>query len=676
MSKPKGENWADDESDDDEHNVAIPPISSDANQEVMEDDSDEDSDDDVDDNEKGVEIDFGNGDDEVVHVTPPEITDNGAPYKAFVGRYRHSTTTADLDRFFARGKCNVLSKQMISKETGGYCIVEFADFDSFSDALIYGNGEFLNGKRLKISAWVQNKDGRQSRTNNQQCDEVLPEIRDCGPPYKTHVRNFEYDTTEAQLHHFFERGQCEIISLELIRDKDGNSRFAIVEFKAFPDYQKTLQRKNGMKLGRRPLKIAPWDRSKDERKPTPQKVKAPVVPEIPDPGSPYKLHVSNFEYDTSEASLSQFFQLYSLGIMYVEIIHDRNGDSMGFAMVEFDDFTSYKGALQRTQGQKLSKRPLKLARWDGKQASTPSPQSGNVQLSQPDDFSSRLPPYAARIKQLSEITSEQDVLTFFERGACRVSTVTIIRDSRGRSRCRSVVEFEDYRSLFWAVKAASGRKLNGEKVKIDLYDREQERLRQKQQEQQRGWGRGRKDTGHDSSDAGSTIGSEGYHKQPHSRGPPPTTRGPPPKKSGGGPTAPAGGATGSVAGRARDNAAASAATVKLAQTKKGATKQQQSQKQPNGGAQQSLGGGYYCETLPPGVATQLSLGGGYYDETLPPGGAASAEITAVTAVAAEANKSSDARKGTANVPFRLLGQALKPLKSRDGQAAAAASSGT
>ncbi len=74
-----------------------------------------------------------------------------------------------------------------------------------------------------------------------------------------------------------------------------------------------------------------------------------------------KLYVRNLSYNTTEASLTEFFGQVG-GVASVNLITDRmSGKSRGFGFVEMDDEELARTAINQLNGKELDGRALKVA---------------------------------------------------------------------------------------------------------------------------------------------------------------------------------------------------------------------------------------------------------------------------------------------------------------------------
>lgn len=137
------------------------------------------------------------------------------------------------------------------------------------------------------------------------------------------VGNLPFSTSEDELGDFFSDNNCDFVSVRLMKDRETNKSkgFGYADFSNEDDMKKAI-RLNGSELGGRDVKIDYAQKDNNAEEST-------------------TIYVGNLSYNTNEESLKNFLDDNQIAnVKEIRLIKDNDGNSKGFAYIEFNDVPS------------------------------------------------------------------------------------------------------------------------------------------------------------------------------------------------------------------------------------------------------------------------------------------------------------------------------------------------
>lgn len=163
----------------------------------------------------------------------------------------------------------------------------------------------------------------QKRSQNDSDRSSSPSANRKKSNYTLFVGNLPFSTSEAELGDFFSDNNCDFTSVRLMKDRETNKSkgFGYADFANEEDMKKAI-RLNGSDLGGRDVKIDYAQKDNNAEEST-------------------TIYVGNLSYNTNEDSLKNFLDDNQIAnVKEIRLIKDNDGNSKGFAYIEFDDVPS------------------------------------------------------------------------------------------------------------------------------------------------------------------------------------------------------------------------------------------------------------------------------------------------------------------------------------------------
>jgi len=184
------------------------------------------------------------------------------------------------------------------------------------------------------------------------------------------VRELSFDTTDHQLFDYFCANAAVPISANVLKRNNGKSRgMGVVVFNSPAEAELTVQKLDGTTLDGREIRCkidrgsaeGAGETEKGEANPPRVKRERPAKPErnIEDRVlDPMRIYIRNLAYETTDEDISDFFGLIG-HVESVDVLkRQRDGRSLGQAIVAFEDAEHATEAIERFNGKELNGRAI------------------------------------------------------------------------------------------------------------------------------------------------------------------------------------------------------------------------------------------------------------------------------------------------------------------------------
>ncbi|KAK7345453.1 hypothetical protein VNO77_16057 [Canavalia gladiata] len=245
----------------------------------------------------------------------PEISD-GQLYEAFADF--KSLTSVRICRDSATGKSLC------------YGYVNFLSHQDAVRAIEIKNNSYLNGKVIRVMWSRRDPDARKSGKAN------------------VFVKNLDESIDNAGLHDLFQP-YGSILSSKVVISEDGKSKgYGFVQFESEESANAAIEKLNGFTVRDKQIYVGEFVKKSDRV--------------LPGPEAKYtNLYIKNLDLDITEALLQEKFSSFGK-IISLAIAKDDNGQSKGYAFVNYENPDDAKQAMEAMNGLQLGSKNLYVAR--------------------------------------------------------------------------------------------------------------------------------------------------------------------------------------------------------------------------------------------------------------------------------------------------------------------------
>ncbi|PKA63556.1 Polyadenylate-binding protein 2 [Apostasia shenzhenica] len=251
------------------------------------------------------------------------------------------------------------------------------------------------------------------------------------PSTSLYVGDLEPNVTDTQLFEIF--GQVgHVVSVRVCRDINTRRSlgYAYVNYASPMDAARALEVLNFTPLGGKPMRLMYSNRDPSLRK-----------------SGAANIFVKNLDKAIDNKALFDTFSAFG-NIISCKVATDAFGQSKGYGFVQFDQEESAQSAIEKLNGMCLNDKPVYVGPFLRKQERENSANKSKFNN--------------VFVKNLSETTTEEDLTKIFDEFG-KFTSVVVMREGDGKSKCFGFVNFENPDDAARAVDELNGKKFD-EKV--------------------------------------------------------------------------------------------------------------------------------------------------------------------------------------------------------------------
>ncbi|KAL9277317.1 hypothetical protein ACSQ67_025134 [Phaseolus vulgaris] len=247
-----------------------------------------------------------------------------------------------------------------------------------------------------------------------------------------YVGDLDVNVIESQLFDLFSQS-AHVISVRVCRDQTKRSSlgYAYVNFMTAQDAATAMEHFNFTLLNGKPIRIMFSHRDPSIRK------------------SGYgNVFIKNLDASVDNKALYDTFAVFGI-VLSSKVAIDDNGQSKGYGFVQFDNDESAQNAIKKLNGMLINDKKVYVGLFVRSQERTPT--NGSSKFTN------------VYVKNLSETYTKEDLKQLFNTYGT-ITSVVVMKDAEGKSRCFGFVNFESPNSAATAVERLNGTTINNDKV--------------------------------------------------------------------------------------------------------------------------------------------------------------------------------------------------------------------
>ncbi|OWM79210.1 polyadenylate-binding protein 2-like [Punica granatum] len=258
-----------------------------------------------------------------------------------------------------------------------------------------------------------------------------------------YVGDLDFNVTDSQLYDLFNQvGQ--VVSVRVCRDLTTRRSlgYGYVNYSNPADAARALDMLNFTPINEKPIRIMYSHRDPSIRK-----------------SGAGNIFIKNLDKSIDNKSLHDTFSVFG-NILSCKVATDSSGQSKGYGFVQYDNEESAQKAIEKLNGMLLNDKQVFVGPFLRKQE--------RESVSEKTKFNN------VYVKNLSEATTEDDLNKIFgEFGA--ITSVVVMRDADGKSKCFGFVNFESADDAARAVDALNGNKFDDKEWYVGKAQKKSER---------------------------------------------------------------------------------------------------------------------------------------------------------------------------------------------------------
>eukprot|EP00268_Persea_americana_P065153 TRINITY_DN865_c0_g1_i7.p1 TRINITY_DN865_c0_g1~~TRINITY_DN865_c0_g1_i7.p1 ORF type:complete len:650 (+),score=151.93 TRINITY_DN865_c0_g1_i7:260-2209(+) len=258
-----------------------------------------------------------------------------------------------------------------------------------------------------------------------------------------YVGDLEPNVTDSQLYDLFSQ-LGPVVSVRVCRDINTRRSlgYAYVNYSNTQDAARAMDMLNFTPLNNKPIRIMYSHRDPSIRK-----------------SGAANIFIKNLDKSLDNKALHETFSVFGT-ILSCKIATDGSGQSKGYGFVQFDQEEAAQNAIEKLNGMLINDKQVYVGPFLRKQErdmSTNKTKFNNVY-----------------VKNFSESTAEEDLkMVFGEYGT--ITSVVVMRDGDGKSKCFGFVNFEDADDAAQAVEDLNGKKFDDKEWYVGKAQKKSER---------------------------------------------------------------------------------------------------------------------------------------------------------------------------------------------------------
>jgi len=158
--------------------------------------------------------------------------------------------------------------------------------------------------------------------------------------------------------------------------------------------------------------------------------------------------IKNLDASVDNKALYDTFAVFGI-VLSSKVAIDDNGQSKGYGFVQFDNDESAQNAIKKLNGMLINYKKVYVGLFVRSQERTPT--NGSSKFTN------------VYVKNLSETYTKEDLKQLFNTYGT-ITSVVVMKDAEGKSRCFGFVNFESPNSAATAVERLNGTTINNDKV--------------------------------------------------------------------------------------------------------------------------------------------------------------------------------------------------------------------
>ncbi|KAL1801922.1 hypothetical protein ACET3Z_030569 [Daucus carota] len=263
------------------------------------------------------------------------------------------------------------------------------------------------------------------------------------PMTSLYVGDLDWNVTDSQLYDLFNQ-IAQVVSVRVCRDlATGRSLgYGYVNYSNLQDAARAMELLNFTPLNGKPIRIA-----KSLRDPTVRR------------SGSGNIFIKNLDKTIDQKALQDTFSTFG-NIISCKIVTDDSGQSKGYGFVQYDSEEGAQKAIEQLNGMLLNDKQVYVGpflRKQERELATDKSKFTNVY-----------------VKNLAEATSEEDLKKIFGEFG-EITSVVVMRDGYGNSKCFGFVNFEDADAAARSVEALNGKKFDHKEWYVGKAQKKSER---------------------------------------------------------------------------------------------------------------------------------------------------------------------------------------------------------
>ncbi|PKU61849.1 polyadenylate-binding protein 2-like [Dendrobium catenatum] len=263
------------------------------------------------------------------------------------------------------------------------------------------------------------------------------------PSTSLYVGDLEVNVTDSQLFELFSQVGT-VVSVRVCRDVNtGRSLgYAYVNYSNPVDAARALEMLNYAPLNNKPIRAMHSNRDPSARK-----------------SGEANIFIKNLDKAIDNKALYETFSTFGT-ILSCKVATDASGQSKGYGFVQFDREEAAQNAIEKLNGMLLNDKQVYVGPFLRKQ--------------ERDNFANKAKFNNVFVKNLSESVTEEDLMKFFgEYG--KTTSVVVMKEPDGKSKCFGFVNFENPDDAALAVQELNGKKFDDKEWYVGRAQKKSER---------------------------------------------------------------------------------------------------------------------------------------------------------------------------------------------------------
>jgi polyadenylate-binding protein len=258
-----------------------------------------------------------------------------------------------------------------------------------------------------------------------------------------YVGDLDQSVTDPQLYDLFNQ-MGQVVSVRVCRDLTTRRSlgYGYVNYSNPQDAARALELLNFSSLNGRPIRVMYSHRDPSIRK-----------------SGAGNIFIKNLDKGIDHKALHETFSAFG-NILSCKVATDPTGQSKGYGFVQFDTEEAAQKAIEKLNGMLLNDKQVFVGpflRKQEREGSSDKSKFNNV-----------------FVKNLSESTNEDDLNRIFGEFG-EITSVVVMRDADGKSRCFGFVNFENVEDAMRAVEALNGKKIDDKEWYVGKAQKKSER---------------------------------------------------------------------------------------------------------------------------------------------------------------------------------------------------------
>uniref|UniRef100_A0A914ECD2 Polyadenylate-binding protein n=1 Tax=Acrobeloides nanus TaxID=290746 RepID=A0A914ECD2_9BILA len=365
----------------------------------------------------------------------------------YVGDLHPGVTESQLfEKFSKIGAISSIRvcRDAITRRSLGYAYVNFQLAGDAERAMESMNFELLNGRPIRIMWSQRDPSLRRSTAGN------------------IFIKNLDKRIDVKSLYDTFTLFG-KILSCKISMDAEGNSKgYGFIHFESEEAAQVAIGKVNGMLLDEKKVYVAKFQ-TRTQR-----------FGELGDSDTRFtNVYIKNFAEDLDDEKLKELFSKFGT-ITSAIVIKDSEGKSRGFGFVAFEKPEEAGKSVEEMNGYELSESKKKLTVCRAQKKAEREVEVKRKYALWKSELEKKCKGSNLYVKNLEETVNDEELRKIFEEFGT-ITSVKVMRDENGRSRCFGFVCFENAENAAKA-KEEKHNKMNGSKpLYVALAQRKEDR---------------------------------------------------------------------------------------------------------------------------------------------------------------------------------------------------------